>query len=263
MSSSACRPGQLAGDHLLELVHLEPVEHALRHGLDQVAGLDLRVVERVAADERRALEDGVVELARLRVVRARRADERARLQPLAAQHRVARGRDRDDHVAGGRRRGGSRPARRRPPCRTPPAAPRSGSTRPSPRSPAAPRGCRRPACVPGSRSRSRRASAPRACARCFAATALAAPVRSCPSRSASITALSSPRSKSTTTNETPSGAGGVRLHAREPTLVVDRRHHRQEAAGSSPNPVAGDVLDRSGGEPQERVLDRLDRVAPA
>ena len=48
------------------------------------------------------------------VVRADRADERARPQPLAAQHRVARGRDRDDDVLRRPRRGGSRPARRRP-----------------------------------------------------------------------------------------------------------------------------------------------------
>ena len=98
MSSSACRSGQLAGDHLLELVHLEPVEQALGHGLDQVAGLDPRVGQRVAADERRPLENGVVELPRPRVVRAGGAHERARPEPLAAQHRIARGRDRDDHV---------------------------------------------------------------------------------------------------------------------------------------------------------------------
>ena len=89
---------QLARDDLLELVHLQPVEHALADRLDQVARLDLRVRERVAADEGRALEHRVVELARLRPVRAGRADERAGLQPLAAQDRVARRRDRDDDV---------------------------------------------------------------------------------------------------------------------------------------------------------------------
>jgi hypothetical protein len=55
------------------------------------------------------------------------------------------------------------------------------------------------------------------------------------------------------------GAGGVRLHAGEPALVVHRRHDREKAA-FQPDPVAGDVLDRAGVEPQERVLDRGDRV---
>jgi hypothetical protein len=78
----------LAHDHRLQLVHLEPVEHAALHGLDQVARLDLRLLAGVAADKARALEDDVVELARVRLVRADRADERARPEPLAAQHRV-------------------------------------------------------------------------------------------------------------------------------------------------------------------------------
>ena len=54
---------------------------------------------RVAADERRALEHGVVELALRRMVRADRADERALSQPVAAQHRILRSRRRDDDVA--------------------------------------------------------------------------------------------------------------------------------------------------------------------
>ena len=62
----------------------------------------LALVERVAADEDGALEDRVVELARPRLVRADRADERPGLQPLAAEHRVLRGRDRDDDVLLGR-----------------------------------------------------------------------------------------------------------------------------------------------------------------
>ena len=62
-------------------------------------------------------------------VRAGGADERAGPQPLAAQHGVGRGRDRDDDVLQLRRHGGSRPARRRPRGRTPRAAPRSGSRR--------------------------------------------------------------------------------------------------------------------------------------
>jgi hypothetical protein len=79
-------------------VHLEPVERTGLDGLDQVAGLELRVLPRVAADERRALQDDVVELALAEVVGADCADERALGQPVAAEHRVARGRDRDDDV---------------------------------------------------------------------------------------------------------------------------------------------------------------------
>jgi len=73
-------------------VHLEPVEHALPHRIDEVARLDLRVGERVAADEGRALEDGVVELARLGPVGPDGADERAGPQPLAAEFRRDGGR---------------------------------------------------------------------------------------------------------------------------------------------------------------------------
>ena len=102
MSSGSARPAHVACDDLLQLVHLEPVEHPALDGLDQVARLELRVLERVAADEGRPLEHDVVELALGRHVRADRADERALAQPLAAQHRVARGRHRDDDVGVGR-----------------------------------------------------------------------------------------------------------------------------------------------------------------
>ena len=53
-------------------------------------------------DEDGPLEDDVVELARPRPVRADGADERPRLEPLAAQNGVVRGRDRDDDVLLGR-----------------------------------------------------------------------------------------------------------------------------------------------------------------
>ena len=66
-------------------MHLEPVEHTAVDGLDQIARLAPRLLERVAADESRALEHDVVELARARIVRADRADERALAQPLSAQ----------------------------------------------------------------------------------------------------------------------------------------------------------------------------------
>ena len=98
MSASDWRPGQLAGDDLLQLVHLEPVEHAALDGLDQVARLELRLLARVAADERRPFEHDVVELPRLRAVRAHGAHERAVAQPLATENGVAGPRRRDDDV---------------------------------------------------------------------------------------------------------------------------------------------------------------------
>ena len=42
---------QHAGDDLVQLVHLEPVELPCGDGLDEVARLELRVLERVAADK--------------------------------------------------------------------------------------------------------------------------------------------------------------------------------------------------------------------
>src|SRR5712691_1439120 len=83
-------PAQLVGDDVLQLVHLEPVEDAALDGLDQIAGLELRLFARVAANEGCALEHDVVQLATAPMVRADRADERTRLQPLAAQHRILR-----------------------------------------------------------------------------------------------------------------------------------------------------------------------------
>ena len=65
-------------------MHLLPVEDAAVDRLDQVAGLEPRLLDRVAADEDRPLEDDVVELSRARLVRADRTDERPRLQPLSA-----------------------------------------------------------------------------------------------------------------------------------------------------------------------------------
>src|SRR5438876_243277 len=71
-------------------------------GLDQVGRLHLRLLERVAADERGALEHDVVELAAARMVGTDGADQRALAQPFAAQHRIARRGDRDDDVLLGR-----------------------------------------------------------------------------------------------------------------------------------------------------------------
>src|SRR5947208_3633768 len=48
---------ELAGNNLLQLVHLEPIEDAGLHRLDQIARFDPRLLARVAADERGSLED--------------------------------------------------------------------------------------------------------------------------------------------------------------------------------------------------------------
>ena len=82
-------------------MHFQPVEHAGFDRLDQVARLEPRLLDGVAADEGSALQEDVVQLAVPRVVRADRADQRAGLKPLAAEHRVARGRGRDDDVLRG------------------------------------------------------------------------------------------------------------------------------------------------------------------
>ncbi len=83
----------------MELLHLEPVELARGDRLDQVARLELRVLERVAADERRSSDHLGVQLARPGVVRADRADEGTIGEPVAAQHGILRRRGRDDDVA--------------------------------------------------------------------------------------------------------------------------------------------------------------------
>jgi len=85
-SSSELRPRVPPATTSCRLVHLEPVENAGLDRLDQVSRLELRVLDRVAADEHRAGEHVVVELAAPSVVRADRAHERAVAQPVAAQH---------------------------------------------------------------------------------------------------------------------------------------------------------------------------------
>ena len=104
---------KLAGDDLVELADLEPVELAGGHRLDEVAGLEPGVLERVAADERRAGDHLGVELAGGRVVRADRAHRRSVAEPVAAQHGVARRGRRDDDVAAAGVVGGPRRPRRR------------------------------------------------------------------------------------------------------------------------------------------------------
>ena len=198
---------ELSGDDLMELVHLEPVEDAALDGLDQVSRLDLRLLDRVAADEDGALEDDVVELARLRPVRADGADERPRLEPFAAENGILRGRDRDDDVLLGRVAvalaglGADLLAERAQALLRPAVGDDSldpGQRLPDARDlalglPAAADDAERARAVCG-RGTSRR---PRSRRRCAAG----------PCRSASITAASSAlaRSKSTTTNGVPAG----------------------------------------------------------
>jgi thiosulfate/3-mercaptopyruvate sulfurtransferase len=79
-------------------VYLEPVERAGVDRLDQIARLAAGLGERVAADERGALDDDVVQLAPARIVCPGRTDEGTRRQPFAPQDRVAGARDRDDDV---------------------------------------------------------------------------------------------------------------------------------------------------------------------
>ena len=101
MSSGSRAPAHLAGDDVLELVHLEPVEHAPLHRLDQVAGLELRLLARVAAHEGGPFEHRVVELPTLGSFAPTAQTSAPVAQPVAAQHRILRGRRRDDDVGVG------------------------------------------------------------------------------------------------------------------------------------------------------------------
>jgi formiminotetrahydrofolate cyclodeaminase len=84
----------------VQLVHLQPVEDTGGDRLHEVARLELRLLEPVAAHELRPLEDRVVELAPTHDVGARGRYERAGGKPLAAENGVARARDRDDDLGG-------------------------------------------------------------------------------------------------------------------------------------------------------------------
>src|SRR3984893_2329682 len=97
-----CPSDQVAADDLLQLVHLQPVEHADLDRLDQVAGLEPRAFHRIAADKGGPLQHDVVELSTPAVVGANRAYERPAPEPLAAQHRIGRRRRRADDVFIGR-----------------------------------------------------------------------------------------------------------------------------------------------------------------
>jgi hypothetical protein len=81
----------------VKFVDLEPVEDALRDRLDQIAGLESRLLAGVATDEAGALEHDVVELA-ARLVGADAADERAVPEPLTPDNGIAGARRSHDDV---------------------------------------------------------------------------------------------------------------------------------------------------------------------
>jgi hypothetical protein len=190
--------------------------------------------------------------------RARGAHERARPEPLAAQHRIARGRDRDDHVGVGGlavalgRLGADFLAELREPLGRPAVRDRLLDRRHGladardlcPGLGAAADHAQRPCARPGQVLRRHRARGARA--------ELTQPVGL--DHGKQLTPFEEHDHESDAF-----GTAGVRLHAGKPALVVHRGHHRQEPA-LEPDPVARDVLDRAGLEPQERVLDRGDRL---
>ena len=106
MSVSACRPGSSPDTIWCSSCTSSQSSCPAAIGLDQVAGLETGVLDRVAADDRRTGDHLRVELARARIVGPDRADERAVGEPVAAQHGVLGGR-RGDHdvAAAGLRRG--------------------------------------------------------------------------------------------------------------------------------------------------------------
>src|SRR5215213_5117452 len=253
-------PRELPADDLVELVHLEPVEHARLYGFDQIARLALRVLDRVAADERSPLEHDVVELASARVVRADRADERAGPQPLAAQHGVARGRHGDDDVLGG--------------CLPVALAGLRADL---------PAELRQPLLVPavgdhGLEGRQRRANRrylaaglPAAADQAERGRALAREVlRSHTARGAGAQLSESVgldhgygSARLGREQEDDEGravaAGGVRLQAGQTELPVDRPHHCEKALLVT-RALSWHVLDRARGEPPEATFHRLERI---
>ena len=92
--------------------------------------------------------------------------------------------------------------------------------------------------------------------------AAAAPVRSCPILSASITAVSS-RALGVEEHDDERRAAGephVRLEAGEPELRVDRGHDRERAVLER-EPCPGAVVDGAARLPDEARLDGVERVA--
>ena len=262
MSSSDCRPGSSPGDDRVELLYLEPVELPGGDGLDQVARLEPGVLERVAADERRPGDHLGVELPGSRVVRADRADEGAVREPVAAEHGILRRRRGDDDVA--RRRPRPDCSATSAPCRSANASARARvrletTTRSIDGTAARIAASWDSACQPAP-IRPRLFASGRA--RCFAATPLAAPVRTCPSRSAAISAVSEPSSRPEQADDELQRLSDDRIalepgHA-EPT--VSRRHHG-EVPALDREPPARHQLHLGGGDPQEAVLDHRHGLA--
>jgi hypothetical protein len=233
-SASDERPATSPGDDLVKLVHLEPVEHAVRDGLDQIGRLDPRLVDRVAAYEGGAVEHGVVELATARMIRADRADQSAVRQPIAAEDGILRRRHRHDDVLllGGAAVGlGCLGAIRAQELREvgPGAAERRhGLDRRD-------RCAVHATCVSAWKPQPTTPSrlAPER-ARYFAATPLAAPVRSCPSTFASITrdAVAAIGVEQHDDERGVAGDGAVGLRPGEAEPAVDLRHERSAPPSS-------------------------------
>ena len=251
----------VAGDDLGQLVHLEPVENSLRDGLDEVAGLEPCVLAGVAAHEGGALQHRVVELPAARDVRAGGAHERAGAQPLAAQHRVLRRRDRDDDVL----RGGFLVALcgvrsdRVGECLTATGVAAVDDRRRDVRERRADRGDLRLGLVTAADHAEAHGAFLREVLRCHAA-------RRAGAQPAELIGLDHrqhvvPRSIEQHEHELHAArAGGVRLHAGDAEAEVGGRHHGQPAV-LEPQPVARAVLDLARRLPPKRSLDRLERVA--
>ena len=189
MSRVGLPSGELARDDLLQLVHLEPVEHA--------APRPARSGRPTRASRPRASRSTRTTRARARRCRARapasvradRAHERALAQPLAAKHRIARVVTVTTMSCSAASRWlspGS--ARRSQNAREPLRGAAVGDDALDRRDRRPDRGDLRSACQPQPITPRLRAPAREV----LAATPLAAPVRSWPSRSASITASSVP-----------------------------------------------------------------------
>ena len=240
----------LARDDLLQLVHLQPVEHAAprraRSGRPTRASTARssrsRRTRRARARRCRAPAP--------RVVRADRADERAVAEPLAPKHRVLRGRDGDHDVLLGRLAMALAPARRRARAQNARQPLASGSRRRRARSPAGRRGCTRPGRRPASRSRSR----PAACARAREVPRRDAPRRAgaeLPQRVGLDHAPASSRARGRRgRRRTASRGPRVRLHPRVAELRVDARHDG-ELAPLERQPLPRPVVDRARREPAE------------
>ena len=145
----------------MQLVHLEPVEHAGLDRLDQVGRLERAPARSESQQTNDARSSTTLSSSREVPLFAPAAQTSAPgLQPLAAQDGIARGRDRDDDVLRRRiavalGRLGADPLAERLQVRSRPAVGNDALDRRAP-----PRGCTPPGSPPACRTRSRRASLP-------------------------------------------------------------------------------------------------------